>query len=244
MQPKNVLITGATSGIGQQLAIDYALAGWHVFACGRDQPRFAAWGQERDNVTFVQFDATNKAETINRLQAIESKLDLIIFNAGVCEYLDEGKIVSELFERVFAVNFFGALHCMEGLTTQLVAGCHLAFMGSSAAYVALPRAEAYGASKAALSYLARSLALDLESRGVTVSLISPGFVKTRLTDRNDFSMPMIIDVVSASAAIRAGLEKKQMEIHFPKKFSLLLKIIAMLPYRLQHRLVKKITRKK
>ncbi|MGF1769986.1 SDR family NAD(P)-dependent oxidoreductase [Enterovibrio makurazakiensis] len=239
---KRVLITGATSGIGLQLAKDYESSGWHVVACGRNIDQLSRWVDNRDTVTILSFDATNEEETQRVLGAIDAPCDLIILNAGTCEYVDHGEIDVSMFKRVFNINFFGLLNCIQALQSTFTSQTHLALMGSTAAYVGLPRAEAYGASKAAVSYLARSLSVDLESKGVTVSLVSPGFVKTPLTDKNDFPMPMLITPEEASLAIREGLEKKKAEVHFPKKFSFLLKLISSLPMAFQLALVRKMTR--
>lgn len=240
---KRVLITGATSGIGLQLANDYAATGWHVIACGRNATVLEALKDGRDNVTVLSFDATDENATRAALAQVADHLDLIILNAGSCEYIDHGKIDVSLFRRVFDINLFGMLNCIQALQDNFSEGTHLALMGSTATYLGLPRAEAYGASKAAVAYLARSLSVDLAHRGVTVSLVSPGFVKTPLTDKNDFEMPMLISPEEASLAIRQGLEKKKPEVHFPKKFSYFLKFISSMPLALQLALVKKLTRK-
>jgi short-subunit dehydrogenase len=102
-------------------------------------------------------------------------------------------------------------------------------VGSSAAYVPLPRAEAYGASKAAIAYLADTLRVDLYREKIDVSLVCPGFVKTPLTDRNDFPMPARVSVEDASRYIRQGIERRNSEIHFPKRFTYLLKALSLLP---------------
>ena len=106
---------------------------------------------------------------------------------------------------------------------------HLAVVGSSASYVPLPRAEAYGASKAAITYMIESLRLDIYRENIDVSLICPGFVKTPLTDLNDFPMPFLVSVEQASEYIRKGLAKRRAEIHFPKRFTYFLKFLSLLP---------------
>ncbi len=243
MKPQCVLITGASSGIGKQLAVDYAKQGCSVIACGRNAPTLEALATVHPNIEPLVFDTTDEDQTRSRLSALNKEPDLIILNAGTCEYIEQGRLDPSLFKRVFNVNVFGVVNCIAGLQRFLSQGTHLALMGSTAAYVGLPRAEAYGASKAALSYLAKSLSVDLEEYGVTVSLISPGFVKTPLTDKNDFAMPMIVTPEEASVSIRKGLEKGKREIHFPQKFSLFLKAISLLPLSVQVSLVKRITRR-
>ncbi|MCA6917526.1 SDR family NAD(P)-dependent oxidoreductase [Pectobacterium versatile] len=237
---KRVLITGASSGIGQQLALDYARDGWDVLACGRDEQRLNALTAAFPAIRTIAFDMTNLADTQQALDGVT--VDLVILSAGTCEYLDNGIVEAEKVSRVLTTNVIGPVNCLSVLLPQLANGSHLALVGSTASLVALPRAEAYGASKAALAYFARSLSLDLQARNITVSLILPGFVDTPLTARNDFPMPMLISVSQASATIRRGLAKKKREIAFPLRFALLLNAISVLPQSWQHLLASRLVR--
>ena len=244
---KQVLITGASSGIGLQLAMDYANDGWHVYACGQNQPRLEQLVTNCDaattgKITPLVFDVTHLEQTQQVLSQLETLPELILLNAGICEYIDDGMIESDVFKRVFEVNFFGIIHCLEAMQSRFTATTHLVFISSSAAYTALPRAEAYGASKAALSYLANGLAVDLKDKVKTVTLVNPGFVATPLTNKNDFPMPMIVSCEYASRKIRLGVSKQQAEIHFPIKFTLLLKAIALFPVALQRIIIQRMTR--
>ncbi|OBU22298.1 KR domain-containing protein [Photobacterium aquimaris] len=245
---KTVLITGASSGIGQQLALDYANQGWQVYACGQNQQRLQQLVMEVaptavGNITPLIFDVTDANQTQQVLLQLDVLPELIILNAGTCEYIDDGVIDSGLFKRVFEVNFFGILHCLEAIQDRFTAATHLVFISSSAAYTALPRAEAYGASKAALSYFSNGLAIDLKQKVKAVTLVNPGFVATPLTNKNDFPMPMIVSCEYASDKIRHGIRNQQAEIHFPKKFTLLLKAIALLPIAAQRVIIQQMTRK-
>ncbi|PLY39238.1 short-chain dehydrogenase [Pectobacterium carotovorum] len=237
---KHVLITGASSGIGQQLALDYARDGWDVLACGRDEARLHALTATFPTIRTTAFDMTNLADTQQALDGVTA--DLVILSAGTCEYLDNGIVEAEKVRRVLTTNVIGPVNCLSVLLPLLANGSHLALVGSTASLVALPRAEAYGASKAALAYFARSLSLDLQARNITVSLILPGFVDTPLTARNDFPMPMLISVSQASEAIRRGLAKKKREIAFPLCFALLLKAISVLPQSWQRLLASRLVR--
>ncbi|WCG84852.1 SDR family NAD(P)-dependent oxidoreductase [Pectobacterium sp. A5351] len=237
---KHVLITGASSGIGQQLALDYARDGWDVLACGRDGQRLHALTAAFPTIRTAAFDMTNLEDTQQALDGITA--DLVILSAGTCEYLDNGVVEVDKVRRVLTTNVMGPVNCLSVLLPQLVSGSHLALIGSTASLVPLPRAEAYGASKAALAYFARSLSLDLQTRNITVSLILPGFVDTPLTARNDFPMPMLISVAQASEAIRRGLEKKKREIAFPLRFALLLKAVSVLPQSWQRLLASRLVR--
>ncbi|RYC39715.1 SDR family NAD(P)-dependent oxidoreductase [Pectobacterium zantedeschiae] len=237
---KRVLITGASSGIGKQLALDYARDGWDVLACGRDEKRLHALTVSFPTLRTRAFDMTVLADTRQALEGITA--DLVILCAGTCEYLDNGVVEAEKINRVLTTNVIGPVNCLSVLLPQLASHSHLALVGSTASLVPLPRAEAYGASKAALAYFARSLSLDLQARNITVSLILPGFVDTPLTARNDFPMPMLISVSHASDAIRRGLAKKKREIAFPLRFALLLKLISVLPQSWQRLLASRLVR--
>ncbi|PSW20181.1 short-chain dehydrogenase [Photobacterium sanctipauli] len=240
---KHVLITGASSGIGKQLSIDYASQGWHVYACGQNLDRLEALGMVSERITPLAFDVCNLESVTAAMASLTEMPELIILNAGTCEYIEHGKVDVALFRRIYEVNIFGVLNCIEALQPRFSDKTHLVLIGSSASYLPLPRAEAYGSSKAALAYIANTLAIDLERDGVTVSLVSPGFVKTPLTDKNDFAMPMLVSPEFASEQIMQGINEKKKEIHFPKKFSLFLKTLSLLPIGLQLAAVKRMTGK-
>lgn len=235
-----VLITGASSGIGLQLARDYAADGWHVIACGRNEERLETLRQAFPQIETCVFDITDLAETRT---ALSGKLvDLAILCAGTCEYLDHGVVEAEKVHRVMLTNFSGPVNCLDSLLPQMQPGSRVALVGSTASMVPLPRAEAYGASKAALAYFARSLAQDVKRQQVGITLVLPGFVDTPLTQRNDFAMPMIVDVVQASRIIRRGLAKGKAEIAFPALFAFILRVTSRLPLALQRLLTQKIAR--
>ena len=217
-----VLITGASSGIGLQLAKDYADDGWNVIACGRDRAKLEST-LDGYNITYAVFDTLDATATENALQQCGAP-DLAILNAGNCEYMDNPKqFDAELFQRVMATNVQGTVNCLASLLPRMNAGSRLAIMSSSVTYLPLTRAEAYGASKAALDYLTKTLAIDLQPQEIGVSLIRPGFVDTPLTRLNDFPMPGRISVEEASATIRNGLARGKAEINFPSMFIFVMK---------------------
>ena len=224
-----VLITGATSGIGRQLALDYHHCGHEVWAIGRNQQvlnELSGLG-----IHSVQLDLTDREATLTWFNQQSFSLDIAILNAGNCEYVDLPEFDSALVERVFSSNVLSLSYCIEGLLPLLRKAEKplLAGVGSSSSYLPLPRAEAYGASKAAVEYMLKSLAVDLKKENIDVSLICPGFVKTPLTDKNDFPMPFCMDVEEASQRIRQGLAKRKAEIHFPKRLTWPLKALSLLP---------------
>lgn len=224
----NIVITGATSGIGKQLALDYHQEGHTVWAVGRNREQLAAL--EQQGIRTGRVDLLDRQQTLQWFKTLDG-IDLAIFSAGSCEYIDMPDFDSSLVSRVMRMNVETMAHSIEAVLPLLKksASGHLAGIGSSAAYLPLPRAEAYGSAKAAVAYLLDTVRLSLEPEHIAVSLICPGFVETPLTDLNDFPMPALISVDQASRSIRKGLAKKSREIHFPKRFTLLLKLLGMVP---------------
>lgn len=231
-----VLITGATSGIGLATAQFYAAKGFHVIACGRNETVLAGLNVGH----FLTFDIT-QPEQVNQagielkqhLTDNELELSQVILNAGTCEYIDDViEFDAMLFSRVITTNLIAVGHCISAFLPLLTKGGQLGLMSSSATYLPFPRAEAYGASKAAISYLGRSLRLDLAAKpsiDIGVSVICPGFVDTPLTAKNDFAMPMQISSEQAAERIFKGMAQRQFEIHFPKRFTFILKCLSWLP---------------
>ena len=223
-----ILITGATSGIGRQLALDYNLTGHEVWAVGRNETALDILGSQGLHTGRV--DLIDREAVLEYFSTIDS-IDLAILNAGTCEYVDLPEFDSRLVQRVMRSNVESLAVSIEAVLPLLRNGTsrHLAVVGSSAAYLPLPRAEAYGGSKAAVAYLVDTLRIGLTKEYITVSLICPGCVKTPLTDLNDFPMPFRVSMEEASNSIRIGLSKKKSEIHFPKRFTYLLKLLSYLP---------------
>ncbi|WP_321280367.1 SDR family oxidoreductase [Vibrio sp.] len=236
----SILITGATSGIGKQLALDYADSGWRVIACGRNESVLDELSKHSSLLETLRFDVTNHEETMQALSSLSFVPDTWFFNAGDCEYMDNGHVDAKLLARVMNVNVIGVANCVEACQTYFEPGHRIVIVGSIASEVALPRAEAYGASKAAVSYFARTLALDVAKKGIQVVTVFPGFVETPLTDKNTFEMPMIISVKQASESIRKQLSADKSFIYFPAKFTSILRFISLLPYRWQARLTRKL----
>jgi len=234
---KTVLITGASSGIGLQLAKDYADAGWHVIACGR-RADILAQQLPGERVSKVVFDIQDPEKASDALAEFSS-IDLAILNAGTCEYIDDALAFDlALFKRVIDINVIGTANCLTAVLPKLKAGSHLAIVSSTVTTLALTRSQAYGASKSALDYLTLSLAVDLAPT-IDVSLIRPGFVETPLTDKNDFAMPGRISVKKASVYIMEGLAARKKIINFPPLLHTLMTLVSWLPNALWHRIAVK-----
>lgn len=231
---KTVLITGATSGIGKQLALDYAKNGWSVIACGRNKKVLAELEQV-GNVSTSAFDISIPSEIHEASKKLNQALDLMILNAGTCEYMDNVKhFDTDMFRRVVNSNVLGTSDCLSAFLPKVKDGGQLALMGSSASFFPFTRSQAYGASKAAIAYLAETMAVDLAPHNIAVSLISPGFVETALTDKNDFDMPMKITVEQASTEIIKGLSKRKLHVKTPRLFTFILGLISRLPMSFKH----------
>ena len=247
----NIWITGASSGIGE--AVVHELAGWghNLIVTGRRQEALdtlAAQYPDHIHPAAADTTSTDALATIAPELAHFGDLDMVILNAGTCEYLDAQDFDMALIKRVFDANLYGTLYCVEAALPLLRAARKeggqplLAATSSASAYVPLPRAEAYGGSKAAISYFLESLRLGLDQEGIRVSLIHPGFVKTPLTDLNDFPMPMRISAEQAADALLNGLAKGRLDIHFPRRFTYIVKLLGILPPRLRHTIGLRMTR--
>ena len=237
----HILITGATSGIGNQLAKDYLLDGHQVYAVGRDDDALA----ELKNLgaETIDLDLMDRDKVIEAFDKI-SQIDLAICGAGMCEYLDMPKFDSSVFMKVMSVNMGTLSHAIEGVLPQLMASKgRLVGIGSASAYVPFARAEAYGSSKAAIHYLMKTLQISLAPHDVSVSLVVPGFVETPMTKQNDFPMPFLQTPEQASRAIRDGIENGDEVIEFPKKLTLPLKTLGTLPDMVWQQVSKKMNKK-
>ncbi|MHB8381398.1 MAG: SDR family NAD(P)-dependent oxidoreductase [Candidatus Binataceae bacterium] len=245
---RRVWVTGASSGIGKAVAIEFARRGCRVAISARNRDALLklADGFSAGVMSVVALDVTDREANHAATRGIQRDiggLDIAFLNAGVCEYVDTTKFEAAMFERVMRPNFFGIANGIEAALPLLRASPHphLIGMSSTVAYAPLPRAAAYGASKAAIRYMLESLAFDLEREGIAVSTVCPGFVETPLTASNDFAMPALIQTDVAARIIVDGVAARRREIHFPRRFSLPMKVAAMLPGPAYRALIRRIT---
>jgi short-subunit dehydrogenase len=228
-----ILITGATSGLGEALAREAALNGHSVIACGRNKGKLSELSS-LDNVTVLQFDASDEISTNTALASV--KCDIAVLNAGTCEYVDVNNIEPNMFRRVFDINVFGAINVASALIPNLEKGNKLVFVDSMARLLPFTRSQAYGASKAALHYACKSFEVDLKDKGIAVQSMSPGFVKTPLTEKNDFPMPMAITSDQAAQYMLKGIQSDKSSVYFPRRFGVIMRFLNILPEALQRKI--------
>ena len=232
---KKVWITGASSGIGKALAIKFANEGWQVAASARRENLLNDLNKTNSNIHSFPLDVTDEIKTKDIFQEIIKKfqtMDICVFCTGIHDPESEKKLSSEKIRKIMETNFFGTVNSIMAVNKYFRErkNGHISIVSSVAGYRGLPAAAGYCASKAALTSLAESLFFDFKRYNVRISLVSPGFIKTPLTDKNKFSMPMIKSPEYAAEKMFIGLTKKNVfEIHFPKTFTILVKLLKIMP---------------
>ena len=245
---KKVWITGASSGIGKALAIKFANEGWQVAASARRTALLQELNKNNPNIHAFPLDVVEAENTKNVFKSIIKQLgtiDLCIFSTGTYEPQLEKEIDEIQIRKVMEVNFFGVVNCIKAVEIffKEKKNGHISVISSVAGYRGLPNSTGYGASKAALNNLAESLYFDFKKYNIRISLISPGFIKTPMTDKNKFKMPFIKSAEFASDKIFKGLTKsKSFEITFPKQLTIIMKFLRILPYWKYFYLIKKFTK--
>ncbi|WP_062062093.1 SDR family NAD(P)-dependent oxidoreductase [Cellvibrio sp. OA-2007] len=255
--PYTVLITGASSGIGYELALCYLKQGAKVFVLARSEEPLAQLTQQfPGRCVAVRVDLSDADDSQRAGEWISQQvpfLDLAILNAGTCEYVDVNHLTREPFEKVMAINWQGTvnslLFCLPLLRKKILhekkssaQTAQLVGISSMASILPMPRSQAYGASKVAVEYLFNSLRVDLVNEQIDITLVRPGFVKTPLTERNDFPMPFAQTTAEAAIRIMRGISKRHWLVQFPWPLVWLMNAIACLPLRAQVWLLQKISR--
>ncbi len=244
---RRVWIIGASSGIGEATARALLALGAHVALSARSRaPLEALAAAYPDGSLVLPLDITAIEEIRAARAEIESRwrgIDLAIVMAGTHKPVRAWELDAGRARELFEVNMMGVLaaaaEIVPVLLGQRTGG--IAIVSSVAGYGGLPTSLLYGATKAALINFAETLYLDLQPKGIAVYLINPGFVKTPLTDKNEFEMPALITADEAAREIVAGLGRGAFEIHFPKRFTRTLKLLRLLPYRLYFAAVHRFT---
>lgn len=248
-------ITGAGTGIGLAIAKALADKGVTVIISGRTQKTLdeacMAYNSngEYNRLHAMVCDVTDATQVQQTWHSICERWgipDLILLNAGNHITVDVNHFSASTFENLMSVNFMGVVNCLDALLPTLIkrGQGQIGVVASLAGYRGLPTAAAYGASKAALINLCESIYMDLQQKGIQLSLINPGFVKTPLTDKNDFTMPFLIPADEAAEVVLKKLQRQTFEIAFPWVFSRLMNVLRCLPYKLYFYLIKRLPQEK
>ena len=234
---QRIWIIGASSGIGEACAKAFINAGAKVALSSRRAERLNTLAQSAgpEQALVLSLDVTHQEQLISAYQGIVEAwggLDLLLFVSGVYTPLRADNFDFEIAQKTIDANLLGPMRAVSIVLPNMLkdhAG-HIAIVGSVAGYSGLPKALAYGPSKAGIINFCETLYYDLLPQGVGVHMISPGFVATEATAQNDFEMPALISAEEAAKEILAGLQTGEFDIHFPKRFSGFLKFLRILPY--------------
>jgi NAD(P)-dependent dehydrogenase (short-subunit alcohol dehydrogenase family) len=244
-QGQRIWIIGGSTGIG--LACVHALhaAGAKLAVSARNAQALEAIAKERAGVRALPLDL-NDLDAVQRagdaLVREWGGIDLVMFAAGAYTATRAWELTPERVDTMMQVNLISTMKATALLLPQFLkqGNGHLSFVSSVAGYRGLPKALVYGPSKAALTNFAETLYLDLHEKGIGVSVVNPGFVRTPLTAQNDFKMPALIEPEEAAREIVAGLSRGAFEIHFPRRFTRVLKFLRWWPDALYFKVIKRI----
>jgi len=240
-----VWVIGASYGIGKAFAELCASRGMRVVASARTREPLEDMSAASGQIEPLPFDVTDLTDVRRAAATLTERdlvPDLVLYNAGFYEPVDTWRVDADLFRRHIEVNYMGAVHVLSEVLPPLVdrGSGHVALVASLSGYCGLPKAQAYGPSKSALISLAESLKPQTDAAGIDLSVVNPGFVATRLTDKNDFSMPYLMSPEDAARKMFEGLAAKKFEVAFPRPFVRRLKMLRLLPYRAYFKVMKRL----
>ena len=244
MNKKIIWITGSSSGIGEATAKKFAKEGWKVIVSAR-RVELLEKLSSNENIFSYPLDVTDQIQTKQVFEKIindHKQIDLCIFSSGTYERKSEKELDVQNIRHVIEVNFLGVINCVSAVEKYFKEknNGHIAIVSSPVGYRGLPKSSGYTPSKAALNNFTQGIYFDFKKFNVKVSLITPGFIKTALTDKNDFKMPFLKDTTYAANEIYNGLvNKNNFEIIFPLPIKIIYKLIQILPNRLYNYLISK-----
>ena len=246
MKDKKVIwITGASSGIGKALSLKFANEGWIVAASARRENLLEELKELNKNIHPFPLDVTNSNQCKAIFENITKKfndIEISVFCTGMHDPKSEKEFNLDKIKEIMQVNYFGTMNSINSVYkyySEKKSG-QISIVSSVAGYRGLPAAGAYCASKSALTSFAESLHFEMKRKNIRISLVSPGFIKTPMTDKNEFPMPMIKSPEFAAEQIYNGLIKSNsFEIHFPKLFTYIMKFLKILPNSIYFKLVEK-----
>lgn len=246
-----VWITGASSGLGRQAALEFARRGYRVAATARSEDELQTLAEESagllGDITAWPGDVTDEARMTAVIEAVERDLGPIgiaILNAGIYRPMTVDAFDPETLAQTFEVNVMGVARPLRPLLARMTArGAGKIYPTASlSGYIGLPMASAYGMSKAGLINMAEALHTELKPKGVHFGVIVPGFIETPLSAKNDFPMPFLMPVEKAARALADGVLDGRFEVAFPLPFVLIMKALRLLPYELALPLIRRATR--
>jgi len=242
---KSVWLVGASSGIGEATAAALHAAGARLFVSARNAESLQTFVARHPGAVAVPLDVTDASavQAAARTVLANGPLDLMLYCAGYYKELRASDYSIKEMLMHNQVNYVGAVEVLGAVLPGMMArkAGHISLISSVAGYRGLPKSLAYGPTKAALINLAETLYVDLQDSHVGVSLVCPGFVKTSLTAQNDFAMPALLTPAQAAEAILKGWASGAFEIHFPKRFTLWMKALSLLPRWLYFPVIRKFT---
>ena len=235
---RTVLVVGASSGIGFEMANQIKHLGRNLIVAAR---RLSLLEENFSTNTCIELDVTNKQSVellLEKLNRKQSFIDVVFWCPGIYTPMSYTEIDIEKAIEITNVNLTSVYLPFAKITKKWINGRdgfshnpHWVWVSSVAGYNGLPGSCAYGPSKAALNNLAEAAFVELKAFNIDISIVCPGFVRTRLTEKNSFKMPFIISPAKASKEIFKGLRRGNFEIHFPKSLSIVLKLLKFLPYK-------------
>lgn len=236
---KTAWVTGASTGIGREIVLQLKAAGIRVVASARSPEKLAALGEGIIAAPLDVTDAEACRRVAERIEAEIGPIDLVVLGAGTYSPVAIDDIDPRLFAHTMDTNYMGVVNCLAAISPRMLArgSGHISWIASVAGFVGLPKAAAYGPTKAALINLAESLAPEMKLKGVRISVINPGFVATPLTAQNDFEMPFLMQPGEAARRTIEGLAAGRFEIAYPRRFVAILRALKALPYPVFFRLI-------
>jgi short-subunit dehydrogenase len=247
VENETIWIIGASSGIGRELAIQLADSGAKLILSARREDELEKLQKELGAGHKIYpldvADNSRVKEVCSKIAKLKNGVDRVIFMPALYRPDSIANMDLEFMSKMVDVNIKGALYITHGILPlfEKQKSGQFALCGSVAGYTGLPNGQPYSATKAAIINFTESLHAESPDY-IDIKLISPGFVSTPMTEKNDFDMPMVITPQKAAVSIIKGLNKSAFEIHFPKKFTLLLKFLSVLPYGLKLFFTKKMSK--
>lgn len=230
LRGKTCWLIGASEGLGRELALALAEQGMHLILSARNTARLNAFCDQIPGASPLPMDVTDR-KAVREANRQIGPIDIVIYNAGAYDPMAAQNWDTEAILRMSEVNYNGAVHVLGTVIPDFLARGQgeIVLIGSLATYRGLPAALGYGPGKAALRSMAETLRYDLRGTGVLVKLVNPGFIKTRLTAKNSFKMPMLMEPAQAAQHVVRAIRRRRFRTDFPAPFSWVIRVIGILP---------------